>query len=430
MRCAWGKVILVLVVVVGVLQVIHMLLLSRLELRQSGLRRIDEDGVTAPGGASLSSASLHESWVRDLEAMDAAVGASSVLDPSGEFKVVNFLAHADARASRHDVTLVSQCSQDRLWQISLLVRRWQGPMAIAVFATGDRLWTAVKTVATLRQCVPGVRSNVSFHLVHPVGQAGLKGTAVRVRDAVGSDKCDCSSLVDEQQRTRTNYAWGDKVVYPNNLLRNVGRRNAATEFVFVVDVDMVPNVDLHDEFLEFARAQRLFDANRRDDKTVYVVPAFEAREGTPVPRDKTDLLHLLAQVRVRPFYFKLCWKCQGHTDYEAWQREPPAPQLAVLFEVLWKDPWEPFYIARNNVPLYDERFKQYGFNRISQVCELHIAGYKFSILNNAFLVHWGLKTTDSFHARKDEDQERNRLLFRQFKTELKDKYPDSSRRCY
>lgn len=72
-------------------------------------------------------------------------------------------------------------------------------------------------------------------------------------------------------------------------------------------------------------------------------------------------------LEVRPFYFEMCWKCQKHTDYETWQREPQAPRLAVLFEVLWRDPWEPFYISRNSVPLYDERFRQYGFNRISQV---------------------------------------------------------------
>jgi len=67
---------------------------------------------------------------------------------------------------------------------------------------------------------------------------------------------------------------------------------------------------------------------------------------------------------------------------------------------------------------------------IFQVCELHVAGYKFSVLNNAFLIHRGLKTTMSFHETKDLDQERNRLLFRQFKIELREKYPESSRRCY
>ncbi|KAL3240825.1 hypothetical protein MRX96_021712 [Rhipicephalus microplus] len=71
-----------------------------------------------------------------------------------------------------------------------------------------------------------------------------------------------------------------------------------------------------------------------------------------------------------------------------------------------------------------------SFYRAYAVCELHVSGYKFSVLNNAFVVHQGLKTAASFHRNKDADQERNRVLFRQFKLELKEKYPDSSRRCY
>ena len=123
---------------------------------------------------------------------------------------------------------------------------------------------------------------------------------------------------------------------------------------------------------------------------------------------------------------------QVHTDYETWQREPESRtgDLTVLFEVLWKDPWEPFFIADNSVPNFDERFRQYGFNRLSQLCELHVAGYKYAVLNDAFLIHQGYKTTQSFHPGRSRDIENNRLNFRQFKMELKDKYPHSTRRCY
>ena len=61
---------------------------------------------------------------------------------------------------------------------------------------------------------------------------------------------------------------------------------------------------------------------------------------------------------------------------------------------------------------------------------MHIAGYKFAVLNNAFLLHHGFKTSESFHRTKQLEQEHNRLLFRKFKQELKDKYPDTARRCY
>lgn len=103
--------------------------------------------------------------------------------------------------------------------------------------------------------------------------------------------------------------------------------------------------------------------------------------------------------------------------------------MDIGYNVEWKDPWEPFYIASANTPLYDERFKQYGFNRISQVCELHVAGYEFAVLNNAFLVHKGFKVTGNFHKSKDKEQEKNRMLFRKFKNQLKTRYPNSPRRC-
>ncbi|RXG58383.1 Beta-1,4-glucuronyltransferase 1 [Armadillidium vulgare] len=92
-----------------------------------------------------------------------------------------------------------------------------------------------------------------------------------------------------------------------------------------------------------------------------------------IPENKSNLLKLREMGKARPFYQELCWKCQKYTEYDAWERRKPrmnekeSDPLQHLYEVLWRDPWEPFYISKTNVPLYDERFRQYGFNRISQV---------------------------------------------------------------
>uniref|UniRef100_A0A1E1XN45 Beta-1,4-glucuronyltransferase 1 n=1 Tax=Amblyomma sculptum TaxID=1581419 RepID=A0A1E1XN45_AMBSC len=389
--------------------------------------------------------------------MLAAIRRSAVLDSSGEFHIVNFLARADSLLGsrnhvRPDVTLVTQSTANHLHYLVALSERWRGPLAVTVFAPRQHLALVVEVLVQLRRCVPALRYNASFHLVYPlnspgshqppdasnilpqdeVSSGGVGGaspdTATPVSPLGGSS---CDSLAARLQRSvpgPDNYDLG--VSYPVNLLRNVARRNALTEFVLVLDVDLLPNDGLHAMFVAFARENRLFVESHRDDKTVYVAPAFEVREGVPSPRDKASLLQRVEAMDARPFYLELCWKCQKHTDYEAWQREPPGDRLAVLFEVLWRDPWEPFYFGRNSAPFYDERFRQYGFNRISQVCELHVSGYKFSVLDNAFVVHQGLKTAASFHRNKDADQERNRVLFRQFKLELREKYPDSSRRCY
>lgn len=64
-----------------------------------------------------------------------------------------------------------------------------------------------------------------------------------------------------------------------------------------------------------------------------------------------------------------------------------------------------------------------------KACELHVAGFRFSVLNSAFVVHRGFKVQGEFHSRKDEENRRNRVLFRSFKEGLKTKYPSSPRRC-
>ena len=52
------------------------------------------------------------------------------------------------------------------------------------------------------------------------------------------------------------------------------------------------------------------------------------------------------------------------------------------------------------------------------------------VLTGAFAMHAGFKEPAAFHATKQEELDSNRLLFRQFKQELKSKYPGVQRRCY
>ncbi|KAF7238554.1 Beta-1,4-glucuronyltransferase 1, partial [Varanus komodoensis] len=221
-----------------------------------------------------------------------------------------------------------------------------------------------------------------------------------------------------------NYALAARnASYPNNLLRNVARAAGGGRWALVLDVDMVPSAGLREAFLALPGAAD--EAAPR----VFVVPAFEIRHTRRIPGTKEELLQLYQVGEIRPFYEELCARCQAPTNYSRWLNLPSGGPLRVVYEVEWRDPWEPFYIGASSVPPYDERFKQYGFNRISQACELHVAGYRFSVLSNAFLVHKGFKVAGEFHAEKDAENQRNKILFRQFKQELKSRYPDSERRC-
>lgn len=64
-----------------------------------------------------------------------------------------------------------------------------------------------------------------------------------------------------------------------------------------------------------------------------------------------------------------------------------------------------------------------------QACELHVAGFVFKVLNEGFLIHKGFKDPKEFHPQKEAENQHNKLLYRQFKQELKAKYPDSTRHC-
>ncbi|NXS29679.1 B4GA1 glucuronyltransferase, partial [Pomatostomus ruficeps] len=172
-------------------------------------------------------------------------------------------------------------------------------------------------------------------------------------------------------------------------------------------------------------------------RVLFVLPAFEVRAGLRPPGSKAELLRLWGTGDARPFYGTLCPRCQAPTDFARWRSLAPLspslspPRLRVAYEAPWRDPWEPFFVAPapGGVPPFDERFLQYGFNRISQACELHVAGFRFAVLDGAFVTHRGFKEPGGFHSAREAELGLNRRLFRGFRAELARRWPGSSRRC-
>jgi N-acetyllactosaminide beta-1,3-N-acetylglucosaminyltransferase len=204
-----------------------------------------------------------------------------------------------------DIALATQCSVRNLHHLSELALRWQGAISVAVFAETRELGAALWGIAKLRSCHIAIRHNVSFQLVTPLGAAGDRTPILPPSDATAS----CESRNQDEASPIPNYAQ-TKAPYPVNLLRNVARRAVQAEFVLLLDADMLPSARLRERFFRFATRTRLFRDSQRDDKTVYVIPAFEARQDAVVPRDKAELLGLSESGQLRPFYFELCLKCQ------------------------------------------------------------------------------------------------------------------------
>ena len=63
------------------------------------------------------------------------------------------------------------------------------------------------------------------------------------------------------------------------------------------------------------------------------------------------------------------------------------------------------------------------------MCETHISGGNFFVLDDAFLIHRGFKDKHIFHMSKDAENAINRDLYRTLKKEFKSKYQASDRHC-
>ncbi|XP_070622829.1 beta-1,4-glucuronyltransferase 1 [Erythrolamprus reginae] len=354
------------------------------------------------------------------------LASGGTLDASGHYRIYRDLLRATWDGQ--DVVLVTHTSLGNLHHAQQLVERWHGPISVALFAPGfDDVRQATAMVYALALLCAPLRQWLRLHLVCPAHH--MATFPDRRQDEVELARLQsCGEVFDKLAQLgagQRNYAMdvAVNVSYPNNLLRNVAREAAGGRWMLVVDMDMVPSEGLRGDFLAMPKGT--------DEGTprVFVVPAFEIRHTRRIPASKAELVQLYQVGEIRPFYEELCPRCQVPTNFSHWLNLPVAGSLRVAYEVAWRDPWEPFYVGAASVPPYDERFKQYGFNRISQACELHIAGYRFAVLSNAFLIHKGFKVAGEFHAQKDAENQRNKILFRQFKQELKNKYPDSPRRC-
>lgn len=349
------------------------------------------------------------------------------LDYSGQYRIIRFFRFNGLPTSYRyqDVTLVTQCSVNHLHHLAELAQKWNGPISCSVFVPNTDASVASDAISLLKKCYPKIDEHVTFHLVFPSkhhADVSQKGQW---------DDLTCEDLLEKLENYGyQNYVVGD-LAFPHNVLRNVARSGVLTEFVFLVDVDVIPNVGLRNKFLKFAHRRALFGKDDvRGNLTAYVVPVFEIKRGLPFPVDKQELLGELSKETVRPFHNETCWWCHRAENINKWKDIPQRlDDLDVGFEAEWDKSWEPFYFTQRTVPMFDERFKQYGFDRIQQICEMHVAGYKFVVLDNAFLTHQGWKFAGKFYANKDADNAQNWILFNyHFKDDLQQKYK-TNRTC-
>ena len=191
-------------------------------------------------------------------------------------------------------------------------------------------------------------------------------------------------------RNESFMEWRTVLAYPQNVLRNAARSTCPGEFTYTPDADMIPSGNMYEQLRTFLKEEPPCA------KCAYVVPVYEIHSfAKELPQTKKDLLSLIHRGRARVFHTAITKKNSASSDLKKWQKLPPVVHGKIVgaYEIdSYQIGYEPVYIARADVPKFDERFVGYGSTRYTQAFEMYLAGYHFVVLDNVFLSHRGFQS--------------------------------------
>lgn len=319
------------------------------------------------------------------------------------------------------VCLSSIASFTHLHWLPEVSQHWTGPASISVFVHGHEFEFVIVYLAFLRTCFEKIRENFSFHLMFPVQSGTVKNLRLpRVLRRDSKVPLQCTAYPDLQRYYLSLLKeHNDKrLPFPQNHLRNVARYGcSSSQFFYMIDVDIVPQFGLYERLQEFLP--------RRPpcNKCLYVVPAFEGSLKVDHPRTKQELLQRFGNDKDFRVYHVIAFaKNQGATNFTRWRSLPVEDELKPAYEANFQFGYECFYVAEHSVPRYRERFIGYGFTRNVQTLEAHLAGFKFVVLNNAFMIHRGLRNQSANEAFREREKAINYKKFLAFRGTLQSLY--------
>ncbi|XP_022901549.1 beta-1,4-glucuronyltransferase 1-like [Onthophagus taurus] len=314
------------------------------------------------------------------------------LGEKGAYRVVYNVI--DARKSSLltvPLTYASHASIEFVNYISEIAIKWDGPISLAMFVPDADAEIAINQLVTLCQCLPDM-SRVSVHFIfplkHPPYIPSLSSSSKNTFTPITS-----CSLKDTS--TQITFRSRNQLPYPVNVCRNSAKLAAKTQFILVSDVELIPSDQLATKF--FLMVNQLKEKKRVENPSaVYVVPVFEIERYEKIPGSKSELLELIKDEKAVYFHRHICFHCQKFPGLQHWLQNDPGDIIKPLTVTKREYPlhrWEPIYIGRKTDPLYSEALSWEGKqDKMTQMLEMCLIGYKFVILDGAFLVHWpGIK---------------------------------------
>jgi len=299
----------------------------------------------------------------------------------------NLIPRLDVHDNRDiDIVLATHISTNKFQVLLTQLRYWKGPASVAVYIkTKEDIDSFFRFISNNRSLLKAV----TFHLV--------------------MEKTDRA--------------------YPQNILRNVAMEAVKSEYVVLLDVDLIPMPEgCHDRLVAALKSPSSeLLVNKRQ---MFVLPAFQVKpkkgnthaSEDQLPLSKVELLEKLKTKEVAPFYLKEFERGHGSTNFTKWINLPPSID-ETYYDIPNKDnAFEPYVIAfKFGLPKYWEDFRGFGINKQSFFQECSRAGYTFAVLHNFYCIH--LDHPRQKLSDKAEQLSANAIVHQHFMKLLDGKYP-------
>lgn len=159
-------------------------------------------------------------------------------DYSHTFKTFDYAAVGylySEMSATHRVCLATQSSIESLQEILKTAAHWSGPISLAVFVVGDEMRILQAFVTWLLSCQPEIYSRLVIHVATSADSPVVFGIMPD-----WARNCSAQPLPFKDKIIK-NDTWQTTHPYPQNLLRNLARKNCQTPYVYMLDVDIVPS---------------------------------------------------------------------------------------------------------------------------------------------------------------------------------------------
>ncbi|CAL5227189.1 g10104 [Coccomyxa viridis] len=287
----------------------------------------------------------------------------------GQVRLPNLKVEASLRSKQpreaHDITIITQCSLDRLYMLEEQCNTWGGVTSVAVYlplvyfqsANDKKLQEAISHVEDFHEQIDRTHGRCRMDIVL------------------------LSEVIKEQ----------DLWAYPYNALRNQALSRADTDVLLLLDADFIASAGLHEFLTRDDKAADLME-DLTTNRKVIVLPAFETEASLGV--DGGGEMALKAQASTKQELKQLYDDRQvvqfaefypvGHrsTNYKKWFSSPEP------YPIRFKSGYEPYVlVARKIMPWYDERFRGYGWDKVMQIYQMDAMNFHFVAHPNAWVVH-------------------------------------------